>query len=207
MKPRLILLGEPFDIRHKLAKKLSNFFGVKLFTIEDLLDKQSHKSDDLKNEMRFKMSLINACHNGFVLCGFPMNERDLDCLDDIDLCVFFHVDEDKAIEHNSHRRWCPTCQRLYHLKNDKPLHGEKCDRCDTQIEKMPDDDPKVIRKRLINWYKLFNPILSKYKKDKKVLEVKIERDIDKISSKIMAIISKEIEPTDYLDGSDPSFTM
>jgi len=207
MKPRLILLGEPYEIRHKLSKKLSNFFGVKLFTIDDILDKKSHREKGLKNEMRFKLSLLNACHDGFVLCGFPTREKDLECLENIDLCVFFNVDDEKAIKNNIDRRWCTTCFKIYHLKQRPPLHEGRCDRCDSPLDKLPDDDPHTMRNRIFDWYKILNPVISAYKKNKKLLEVKDERDIKKISSKILSILLKESKPLDNIEDGDPTFRL
>lgn len=190
MKPRLILLGEPYNVRHHLAKKLSDFFGVPMFTADDLVDK-----DYDSNEFAFKLALINACNDGFVLCGIPTSKKHLMCLDDIDLCMFFSPDLEKTIKYNAHRRWCPTCFRTYHLIDKPPLHGN-CDRCDSELQSLPGDDPKKIREALYEWNKLFHPILSHYKEDKKLLEIKKDlKDIDKISSKILKILNKEIEPS------------
>lgn len=205
MKPRLILLGEPVEIRHRLAKKLSNFFGITIFTIEDILNKKSHKEKDIENEIRFKLSLINACNEGFILCGIPIKEKDLECLRDIDLCIFFNVDEEKAIKNNINRRWCPTCFKIYHLEKRPPLHEDKCDRCDSKIEKMLADEPKTIRKRIFEWYKMLNPITSKYKIDKKLLEIKSEKDIEIMASKILSILTKETNPIENLDDYNPTF--
>lgn len=205
MSPRILLLGESFEIRNNLAKKLSKFFGIPLFTIEDILDKKSHRNKDFENEIRFKLSLINACNDGFILCGMPFNEKHLKCLDDMDLCIFFNVDEEKAISYNKNRRWCPTCFKIYHLIDNHPLHEGRCDRCDSNIEKIPDDDPKKIRNRIFQWYKMFNPILTKFKENRKLLEIKEEKDIEKMASKILSILNKESKPFDTLDGTTPTF--
>ena len=119
--------------------------------------------------------------------------------------MFFNVDDEKAINYNKYRRWCPTCFRVYHLKDNPPLHEGRCDRCDSNIEKNPDDDPKKIRDRVFEWYKMFNPILTKFKEGRNLLEVKDEKDIEKISSKVLSILNKESKPFDTLDGTTPTF--
>lgn len=191
MKPRLILMGEPRSLRKDVSKKLSKFFEVPIFSVDDFFDSKSHKKEFPKNEFRFKLSIINACNDGFILCGLPLGEKELKYLNNINLCIFFNVDEMKAVNYNANRRFCPTCLRMYHLIKSPPLHNGRCDRCDNNLKKIPDDDPRTIKNRIFDWYKCFYPVLAKFKEDKKLLEIKSNRKISEISSNILSCLENK----------------
>lgn len=200
-KPRLIILGEPYDIRNKLAQKMSNFFGVPVFTASDLIDKEYNS-----NEFQFKLSLINACNDGFILSGIPTSKKHTLCLDNVDLCLYFVTDEKKAISYNTKRRWCETCFRTYHLEDKPPLHEDKCDRCGSTLGTLPTDDPNQIKAAIYEWNKIFHPVTSHYRDFKKLCEIREEKkDINKIASKILKILDKEIDPVIDIDISTTNF--
>lgn len=206
MKQRIVIIGETSEDRKALVNKLSRFYGIPEITFEDLIKTDKKQEfEKISNELRFKLSLLEegAGKEGFILNGIPLDIKDCKCLGDIDLCVFFNIDEEKVVKLSEGRRWCPTCFKIYHLEARPPMTEGRCDRCDSKITTLEDDDPRTIRSRISEWFKIYEPILEFYKRKYKVLKIKKDHDLEKIASTVFKILNGDLK----LDSESHEFEM
>lgn len=194
---RICVLGEPQELRHDLCAKLSRFYEIPSYGVEDLIHPKENISEDDSNELRFKLSLIGASDKGFVLDGLPLDQGDLCCLDDVDIAIFLKILADPPILQNALRRWCPTCFFTYHV-NDYPSKEEnKCDRCNQELRILPDDDPRIIRSRIDEWYSIHADVLNHFRKAKKLIETE-DRQIDNIAKTVHRVLTGRVKRPKHL---------
>ena len=84
--------------------------------------------------------------------------------------VDLQVPEAVIVRRLSLRRQCPTCKKLYHLEDQKPMSPGLCDMCEVNLIHRSDDVPDVIRNRLGVYRAATTPVLSHYG-DKSCLHV------------------------------------
>ncbi len=196
MKPRIVIIGETSEDRKSLVNKLSRFYGIPEITLEDLVKtNKKQEFEKISNELRFKLSLLEngKGKDGFILNGIPLDVKDCKCLGDVDLCVFFNIDEEKVIKLSEGRRWCPTCFKLYHLEARPPMKEGRCDRCDSKITILEDDNPRTIRNRVAEWFKMHEAMLDFYKRKYKLLKIKEDHDLEKIASTVFKILNGDLK--------------
>lgn len=188
MKPKISVIGEPYEKRREIVEKLSRFLNIPAFKLEDILKPKEIENDDI---IRYKLNILSEENeNGFILDGFPIDDKDQDLID-IDLTIFFNVKEDEAIEYNTKRRTCPTCFRLYHLVDFPPMKEGLCDRCGSKIEQSLEDTEEAIRTSIMHWYNMFNKVRDRCKKQSKLLDVFNDYDIQNIASKALKMIKNK----------------
>lgn len=206
MEPRIVIFGEPRDLAESLAEKLSKFYQIPIFDTSNFIDIRNIKEHKitLGREIKLKLALINESYEGFIINNLPLKDKDFNCVCDIDLGIFVNPNEETTIAFNGNRRWCPTCFRTYHLDLKQPLHEGRCDRCDSDIEALAEDDPKEISDKFFEWKKSIHPLVEKFRNDKKLLEVNMDSDLDEISTVVSRILKgirkqpinqEEFEPT------------
>lgn len=107
----------------------------------------------------------------------------------LDKVVYFNLSEEAAIERMSLRRFCPVCNRDYHLKYKKPLSDDICDDCKVPLEIRPDDHPDAIRKRLDEFNEKTRPVLDAYRKKGILIEVDASPSINDIHKTLLETFS------------------
>jgi len=73
-----------------------------------------------------------------------------------------------VMERLSKRRFCPSCEAIYHEITNPPLKEGICNQCGTKLIKRRDDTPAAIRKRLELFRKDVLPIVENYKKSSRL---------------------------------------
>jgi len=111
-----------------------------------------------------------AC--GIVLDGFPRTAGQAAGLDRVlasrrrplDGAVYLDVPLTVLMRRLTGRRVCPTCGANYHVRTMKPRRAGRCDRCSSRLIIRNDDEPRMIRKRLLIDRSASTPLLAYYRR-------------------------------------------
>ena len=185
---RLILLGPPGAGKGTLAARLAEHLSVPHLASGDILRAQIRQDSDLgqtvqqyldsgqlvPDDIIVKVMILRLsqpdCDAGYILDGFPRTLPQAQVLDaslvefkvKIDLVLYMDTDTEIIISRLSGRRVCPLCDATYHVDNIPPAVTGKCDRDGTDLIFRPDDEPDVVRTRLVNYRQLTQPLLDYY---------------------------------------------
>ena len=94
-----------------------------------------------------------TCAGGFILDGFPRTLRHAEALDrllenndlSLDAVVLYDLPATQIVPRLLGRRFCPTCQRIYHVKTCPPKATGICDDCQSKLTQRRDDRIDSIR--------------------------------------------------------------
>lgn len=202
MPKNIVLLGAPNSGKgtagRVLAEKVdSYFFSVGDFLNDNVvagtsvglkakvfLDAGELVPDDLVLELvKDKLSNDIACSDGVVFDGFPRTlsqAEELEKLLDVDAVVFIDVDEDLIYQRAKERRVCPACKNIFSTKRLK--NKTKCEICGTKLVSVKDDEPSVLKKRILSYKESTIPLLEFY--ESKLIKVDGNKTPDEVDVEI-----------------------
>lgn len=193
----LILLGAPGAGKGTQAAFLSKEMKLAHIASGDLFRKNAQQGTRLgllaktfmdkgalvPNDITIGMILERIkepdCRKGFILDGFPRNNEQAEALEkalkevgkDITSVIYLKVAEDELLKRLSGRWICQSCQTPYNEVNARPKVAGKCDKCGGKLYQRDDDKPETIRKRLVEYFKQTQPLISFYTERGKLLEI------------------------------------
>jgi adenylate kinase len=108
--------------------------------------------------------------DGFLLDGFPRNQRQAEILDDmlagcgvkLDVVLELVVDDDEVVRRLSGRRTCRQCNHVWHADFDPPARDGVCDHCGGRLYQRDDDREETIRHRLEVYAEQTAPLIGYY---------------------------------------------
>lgn len=193
----LILLGAPGAGKGTQAAYLSKEMKLAHIASGDLFRKNAQQGTRLgllaktymdkgalvPNDITISMILERIkepdCANGLMLDGFPRNIEQAEALGkalkevgkDIGKVVYLKVSEEELLKRLSGRWICEKCQTPYHEVNAPPKVSGKCDKCGGKLFQRDDDKPATIKRRLQEYFKQTQPLISYYSQRGKLLEI------------------------------------
>lgn len=191
---RIILFGPPGSGKGTQAEEMEKKYQVRKISLGDILRSELANATDLGLKAKTYMEkgelvpdeIINAVvekalaeNEDFILDGYPRNLTQAEYLEEIcnklnqniDLVIYLDVDEETVIQRLSQRRVCPKCGAPYHLINMPPKNDNLCDNCNIELIQRKDDNPEVIKQRLIVYLKQSEPIINFYKNKNKLIKI------------------------------------
>jgi adenylate kinase len=202
----IILFGAPGSGKGTQAPDLSQMFTARIVSLGDILRKEVKDGTALGHEVKAIMEKgllvsdelvarvieANLDNNGFILDGYPRNLAQAKKLDEIliskktqvDLFLFFEVDEPTVVARLSNRRVCKSCNALFHLVNMPPKKDGVCDKCNGELYQRKDDNMETIKKRWEVFSKESQSLLDYYSKQKKLININACGNKDEIFERI-----------------------
>lgn len=201
---QLIFLGAPGAGKGTQAARVSAALGIPAISTGDMIRSAIRNKTPLGLELKeiidqghlvpdeiiirlMKERLAGEdCQNGFLLDGFPRTIEQAKFLDSI-TCIRKVIDlvvSDEDIQNRmSGRRFCPNCQRTYHIKYQKPRKDGVCDACGTALAIRPDDAPETVLERLKVYHEMTEPLIAYY--DDRLVKVDGNRDPEVVTADIL----------------------
>ncbi len=202
---KLIFLGAPGAGKGTQAAQISAALAVPAISTGDIIrtaikegaplglkfksyiDKGLLVPDDLVCAMVKERLAKPDCANGFILDGFPRTIEQAKFLDEsgigIDRVVDIEVSDDDIVRRMGGRRFCPKCQRTYHVLYNKPAEDGICDECKAELCIRDDDQPETVLRRLEVYHEQTEPLIAYY--EKKLCEVDGTKTPEEITKLIL----------------------
>jgi adenylate kinase len=185
----LILLGPPGAGKGTQAERLQADFKLAHISTGDMLRKQVSDGTELGLEAKSYMDkgelvpdevivgMITGriqeadAQEGFLLDGFPRNERQADALDAalgehgrrLTGVLMIEVSDDEVVRRLTGRRVCvKNPSHIYHIELDPPKHDDVCDQDGARLMQRDDDREQTIRRRLEVYHGQTAPLIDYY---------------------------------------------
>jgi adenylate kinase len=211
---KLVFLGPPGSGKGTQAKMLAEKHGHPHISLGDMLREEVRKGsaigkrakecmnagrlvpDELTIELTRQRIVQPDCAKGFILDGFPRSLIQAEAFDqmmremklELDKVIYFQVDEDQVVERLSGRRSCKQCGAVYHVKHKAPKVAGKCDLDGSDLYQRKDDEEAAIRTRFEVYAEQTKPLIDRYRKANKLVELDASGSIDEIFGKLVDII-------------------
>ena len=207
---KFIFLGAPGAGKGTQAARISAAMAIPAISTGDIIREAIKSGSELG--MEFKRYTDNGClvpdtlvcalvkerlaksdcENGFILDGFPRTIEQAKFLDEngivIDRVIDIEVTDDVIVRRMSGRRFCPQCQKTYHVVYSKPLKEGICDTCGIALSIREDDKPETVLHRLSVYHEQTEPLIAYYKD--KLLGVDGTKSPQEIEGEILKVVKK-----------------
>ena len=185
-KLNLILLGAPGAGKGTQAELISERYSIPAISTGQIIRDEiasgsalgeTVKSYTSKGELvpdSVVIDIIKArlakddCVNGFILDGFPRTVPQAAALDEMGVeitdVISIEVADEDIMTRMGGRRYCKKCGATYHVKYKPSAAGDKCQNCGEELSIRPDDDPEVVKSRLVVYHEQTEPLKDFYEK-------------------------------------------
>jgi adenylate kinase len=213
---RIILLGTPGGGKGTQAKLICEHFDIPHISTGDIFRGKIKEGTPEGKEIseytgkgqlvpdRLTIALVEErlkkddCKKGFLLDGFPRDEKQAQALDvimnnkheQINFVFLIDVPKEIIIDRILGRRVCPKCGESYHVKYNPPKESGSCDVCGTSLIHRADDQEDIILDRLAIYNRSTEPILKFYEEKGILHKIKGDGGIPEIFAQISGVLSK-----------------
>lgn len=190
-KLNLILLGAPGAGKGTQAELISERYGIPAISTGAIIREEIASGSALGETVNAYTSkgqlvpdsvvidIIKArlakpdCKKGFILDGFPRTVPQAEALDEMGVkitdVVSIEVSDEDIMKRMGGRRVCKKCGATFHTEYKPSPNGEQCV-CGETLTRRADDDPEVVKSRLVVYHEQTEP-LKDYYQSKKLLKI------------------------------------
>ena len=190
----LILLGAPGSGKGTQAKALASRLKTTHMSTGDIFREEISKKTALGTKVQSYVTSgklvpdavvtevvtakLAALNGSFLLDGFPRTVEQAQALDawlsknkkQIDRVIYLNLSEQEVVNRLTARRNCASCGELYNMVSKPPKHAQFCDKCGGKLVQRDDDKEETVKKRLMVFRDLTEPLITYYKSTENVYE-------------------------------------
>jgi adenylate kinase len=135
--------------------------------------------------------------HGFILDGFPRTVPQAEALDEklteisrqLTAVILIDVPDDEIVRRLSGRRVCTESNHVYHVDFSPPEKEGVCDIDGSELIIRDDDNPEVIRNRLVQYHEKTAPLVDFYDGQALLNRVDGSMDPDRVGEAIRTLVS------------------
>ena len=210
---RIVLLGAPGSGKGTQAALLKEMYGIPHISTGDILRQEVAEGTELGRkaesymtdgalvpdalilEMMESRLLQPDTRRGWLLDGFPRTVEQAEGLatltarigQKVDAGVILHVDPEVVVRRLSGRRVCESCQGVTSVRE---VQGGACPLCGGKLVLRPDDEPEVVRRRIIVFDKQTRPVFEFFRQRYDVVDVDASRSIDEVTEALRRALDR-----------------
>ena len=200
------LLKQLYNIPHistgdllRNSLKEGNIYSSK---IEKMIDEGMFVDDNIVLELVKNRINDQDCQNGYILDGFPRNILQAQLYSqylkssniDLGIAILINLDKEEAKSRIKGRVYCPKCDRIYNLNNNKlkPINGNKCDFCGEELIRRDDDNEETYEIRYNEYINNTQPIVDYYRQNGILYNVDGNCGIDDLHQQIVSVLNEHL---------------
>ena len=210
---RIVLLGAPGSGKGTQAALLKEMYGIPHVSTGDILRQEVAEGTELGRkaenymkdgalvpdalilEMMEQRLLQPDTRRGWLLDGFPRTVEQAEGLatltarigQKVDAGVILNVNPEVVVRRLSARRVCEACQGVTSVRE---VQGGGCPLCGGKLVLRPDDEPEVVRRRIIVFDKQTRPVFEFFRRRYDVIDVDASRSIDEVTEALRRALDR-----------------
>ncbi len=146
------------------------------------------------------------CAQGFILDGFPRTVAQAKVLDELlsrtgwpePVVIDLRVDDSRILRRLTGRRVCKEGGEIYNIYDHPPKSPGRCDRDGGELVQRDDDREEVIRKRMVAYHELTQPVTEHYREQSFFEEVDGLGSPESVARAVLAVIEREEDGVSHL---------
>lgn len=212
----VVLLGAPGSGKGTQAARLSKRYGVPHVSSGEIFRDEIAKKSELGNQVheyvssgrlvpdQLTVEVISRrlsqpdCRKGFLLDGYPRTVSQAEAFDaylasikhGVDFVIYLELSEAEVVNRLSNRRQCEKCGRVYNLASQPPQAPDKCDADGGRLAQRNDDQPDTVRKRLMVFNDLTQPLIAYYRGSGVLHQVSGDGSVDSVTQEIFKVLGE-----------------
>lgn len=159
--------------------------------IEGVLAAGNLVDDELTKRVMAERLKQDDAKNGFILDGYPRNEKqrkDLEDITSIDHVFMINLSDEEAVKRVSGRRQCKN-GHIYHIDFSPPKEGDVCDNDGEELIQRDDDTEEAVKQRLAVYHNDTEPLLAGYREQGVVHDVDGSQSVKDVQKQIIDFLT------------------
>ncbi|WP_033160828.1 adenylate kinase family protein [[Mycoplasma] collis] len=163
--------------------------------LKSIVEKGFYVPDSITNKIvEEQLNDLNKNNKNFILDGYPRTVNQAEFLatlatSKIAKVILLDVAKDVIIQRLTKRRYCPKCQKTYHLIFKPSTKGELCEIDNTPLAQRQDDQEQAIFKRLEIYESETKVLVEFYKSKNLLVTLDASDNPEKLVDKVLEIIN------------------